>query len=455
MILETERLVLRELSREDFSDLYDVLADPDVTAHYPYSFDEDRVKNWIERNIARYKNDGFGLWAVIHKESGRMIGDCGITMQKIEGEMLPEIGYHIHKDFRRKGYASEAAAGCIEYAFSKLGFERLYSYMKYTNEPSCRTAEKNGMTFLKEYPDPDNKITKVYSISNEEWKMHKKSVSDRYHDIKKRLLDIAEQDDEMTAVIAIGSSVRKNSCADEYSDIDLVIAVKDTEKWLYGDIPSKLGEVMISLVEPTLGGGMERRILFNGSLDADIIIFTPEQLENAVFSGAANEVMNRGYSVMYDSMNITGLLEKHIVSSVREIEMSEAEFVNRVEDFWFHTVWASKKILRGELWTAKMCIDAYLKNHLLSVIELNRSLTEKTDVWHCGRFFEKWAGEENTEQLKSCFAHYDREDMISALKCTAALFGENAHSAAKAGGFDYPEKAEKYALELINYYFKK
>ena len=183
MILETERLILREMTYDDFDDLYAVLADPEVTEHYPYSFDETRVKGWIERNIERYKNDGFGLWTVIHKESGRMIGDCGVTMQKINGELLPEIGYHTHKDFRRQGYASEAAAGCIEYAFSRLGFCKVYSYMKYTNEPSCRTAEKNGMKFVMEYPDPDNTFTRVYAISREEWEAQK---ADRYSEIKKR-----------------------------------------------------------------------------------------------------------------------------------------------------------------------------------------------------------------------------------------------------------------------------
>lgn len=169
MILETKRLILRELTENDFSDLFEVLSDSDVTAHYPYTFDEKRVKGWIERNIERYKTDGFGLWAVVLKESGRLIGDCGVTMQNINGKTLPEVGYHIHKDFRRKGYASEAAAGCIGYAFSKLGFGKVYSYMKYTNEPSCRTAEKNGMKFVTEYPDPDNTFTKVYAISKAEW----------------------------------------------------------------------------------------------------------------------------------------------------------------------------------------------------------------------------------------------------------------------------------------------
>lgn len=73
--IETDRLILRELSDGDFSALYDVLADSDIMRHYPYTFDGARVKNWISKNIERYKVFGFGLWAVALKETGEMIGD--------------------------------------------------------------------------------------------------------------------------------------------------------------------------------------------------------------------------------------------------------------------------------------------------------------------------------------------------------------------------------------------
>ena len=169
MILETERLTLRELTDDDYAALYAVLADSDIMAHYPYTFDEARVRGWIEKNMRRYREEGFGLWAVVLKETGEMIGDCGITMQNIHGAMLPEIGYHIRADRQRRGYASEAAAACIRYAFENYGFPAVYSYMKYTNIPSQRTAVKNGMKFIEEYPDPDNTYTRVYRITREEW----------------------------------------------------------------------------------------------------------------------------------------------------------------------------------------------------------------------------------------------------------------------------------------------
>ena len=169
VILETERLYLREMNTGDYDALYQVLADDSIMQHYPYAFDEARVKSWIERNMNRYRENGFGLWAVCLKDTGEMIGDCGLTLQNIEGEMLPEIGYHIRSDCQRKGYAKEAAKGTMDWAFKNTGYPALYSYCKYTNVPSYRTAESIGMHFEKEYPDEANEITHVSVISRNEW----------------------------------------------------------------------------------------------------------------------------------------------------------------------------------------------------------------------------------------------------------------------------------------------
>jgi RimJ/RimL family protein N-acetyltransferase len=169
-ILETERLFLREMNMDDFDALYAVLADRDIMQHYPYTFDEDRVRDWIKRNMKRYKDNGFGLWAVCLKETEEMIGDCGLTLQNIEGEMLPEIGYHIRKDCQHKGYAKEAAGAVRDWAFTNTDYPSLYSYCKYTNEPSYKTAEAIGMHFAKEYPDEANEITHVSVMNREDWR---------------------------------------------------------------------------------------------------------------------------------------------------------------------------------------------------------------------------------------------------------------------------------------------
>ena len=168
MILETERLFLREMTMDDFDALYAVLSDSSIMQHYPYSFDEERVRSWIERNMKRYTDDGFGLWAVCLKDTGEMIGDCGLTLQNIEGQMLPEIGYHIRRDQQRKGYAKEAAAAVRDWAFQNTEYPALYSYCKYTNVGSFKTAESIGMHFEKEYEDEANKITHVSVIRRDD-----------------------------------------------------------------------------------------------------------------------------------------------------------------------------------------------------------------------------------------------------------------------------------------------
>lgn len=167
MILQTERLILREMTTDDFDALYKVLADTDIMKHYPYTFDEKQVRGWIDKNISRYNVFGFGLWAVCLKDSGEMIGDCGLTIQNINGNFCPEIGYHVRRDMHRNGYAKEAASAVCGWAFENTPFNRLYSYMKKENIPSAATAKSIGMTFDYEYTDGENELTEVYSISRQ------------------------------------------------------------------------------------------------------------------------------------------------------------------------------------------------------------------------------------------------------------------------------------------------
>jgi len=169
MKMETTRLLLRELNLEDFDALHEILSDPQTMRHYPAPFGEEQTRRWIMRNMERYQQLGFGLWAVVLKETGELIGDCGITMQNIHGNICPELGYHISKDHWRKGYASEAARACMDFIFENMSFNKVYSYMKYTNAASYGVALKNGMSFIEEYDDPVNIRTRVYAITKEEW----------------------------------------------------------------------------------------------------------------------------------------------------------------------------------------------------------------------------------------------------------------------------------------------
>jgi len=170
-ILETEDLILREFTEEDYQKWNTILCDPETMRYYPAPFDAAGVERWIKWTKENYEKYGFGLWAIILKETGAFVGDCGITMQNIHGDgvLYPEIGYHIHKDFWRRGYASQAAKGCLAYAFENNDFDEIFSYQKWTNVPSRKTAEKMGMSFREQYADGKNEYTSVYSITRAEY----------------------------------------------------------------------------------------------------------------------------------------------------------------------------------------------------------------------------------------------------------------------------------------------
>ena len=97
-------------------------------------------------------------------------------LQLIHGEIKPEIGYHIRADHQRKGYAKEAATAVRDWTFQKTPFNMVYSYMKYTNEPSARTAMAYGCKQVDTFADEQNGITRVFAISREQWQTLQDSI---------------------------------------------------------------------------------------------------------------------------------------------------------------------------------------------------------------------------------------------------------------------------------------
>jgi ribosomal-protein-alanine N-acetyltransferase len=166
-ILQTQRLSLREFELENLDALATILCDRETMRYYPAPFDRADVKDWIERNRARYTKDGFGLWAMILKSTGELIGDCGLVRQSVDGLDEIEIGYHVRRDLWGQGFATEAAQACREYGFANLGVDRLISLIRPENLASCRVAEKNGMTIWKEEMRADL-LHYVYAIRRDQ-----------------------------------------------------------------------------------------------------------------------------------------------------------------------------------------------------------------------------------------------------------------------------------------------
>lgn len=145
MIFETERLYLRKMIQGDFNSLCKILQDEEVMYAYEGAFSDEEVQEWLDRQIARYNNWGFGLWAVILKETDELIGQCGLTMQSWKDTEVLEIGYLFQRKYWHYGYATEAARACKEYAFEILNAEEVCSIIRDTNLPSQNVALRNGM----------------------------------------------------------------------------------------------------------------------------------------------------------------------------------------------------------------------------------------------------------------------------------------------------------------------
>jgi len=148
-LIETERLLIREMEQSDFDALCKILCDEEVMrAAYESAFSLEEVQNWLNRHFKRYAEYGFGLWAVVLKETNEMIGQCGLTFQGWRDKEVLEIGYLFQKAYWHKGYATEAAIACKEYAFKVLNASNVYSIVRDTNIASQNVAVRNGMKII-------------------------------------------------------------------------------------------------------------------------------------------------------------------------------------------------------------------------------------------------------------------------------------------------------------------
>jgi ribosomal-protein-alanine N-acetyltransferase len=151
-ILETPRLILRQLLPADLDALYALYSDPDVRRYFPegtLTYDETKEElEWFLNGHPKYPQ--LGLWATIHKETGQFIGRCGLLPCTIDGQQEVEVAYMLAKAYWGQGLATEAAQAIASYAFEQLGYSRLICLIDRDNAASIQVATKIGMTFEKE-----------------------------------------------------------------------------------------------------------------------------------------------------------------------------------------------------------------------------------------------------------------------------------------------------------------
>jgi RimJ/RimL family protein N-acetyltransferase len=144
-LLETPRLILREVSHDDLDFLAEMLADPDVMRYYPNCYSRDESAAWIDRQLDRYARHGHGQWLTIEKATGQPIGNVGLVLQQVHGKDETEVGYRVHRPFWRRGFATEAALACRDYALNDLHRQRVIALIRPANVPSQGVAWKLGL----------------------------------------------------------------------------------------------------------------------------------------------------------------------------------------------------------------------------------------------------------------------------------------------------------------------
>jgi len=166
-ILETNRLILRHLVPDDLDRLFALYSDPDIRRYFPEgTLTYEETKEELEWFLNGHpKHPELGLWATIHKESGQLIGRCGLLPWTIEGQHEVEVAYMIAKEYWGQGLGSEAAGAVLQYGFGQLGLSRLICLINPGNNASRRVAEKIGMTLEKEMDgfEGDGKPFLIYS----------------------------------------------------------------------------------------------------------------------------------------------------------------------------------------------------------------------------------------------------------------------------------------------------
>ncbi|KMQ52052.1 Acetyltransferase [Chitinispirillum alkaliphilum] len=166
-VIETERLILRHTEKSDANEMLKLFSDPIAMTYFPDVKDIDGVLEWIEFIQSCYASEGYGFYTAVRKEDQKIIGYCGLILQKdVDGKDETEIGYALIRDFWKNGYASEAAIACRKYGFNVLGKEKLISLIRPDNCASIEVALKNGLQWEKDIHRWDYTHS-VYSVKKE------------------------------------------------------------------------------------------------------------------------------------------------------------------------------------------------------------------------------------------------------------------------------------------------
>jgi aminoglycoside 6-adenylyltransferase len=277
------------------------------------------------------------------------------------------------------------------------------------------------------------------------------NVNTRIDLLAAAVADWARERDDVRAALVIGSQVRGDAPADTWSDLDVGLFVDDPgrlaadESWVEG-----FGTPVLTFLEPTaFGNRVERRVLYENGEEVDFALLEASAWREFSSLPEARVTTARGYRVLHDEVGLREALAD-ATPLPDPWPPDAAAFKQLASDFWYHALWTAKKLRRGEVFTAIQCLDGYLKARLVTLLEWHaRALDLSADVWHGGRFLERWADPGALAALELAYAHYDLRDVARALWETIDLWQgveeETARRLALETGLDYADLRRRIA----------
>lgn len=165
------RLIFREIQNSDFESWLVFHKDPRAIAHWVAEWQSPEIEcqKWYEKQFDRYENNLGGMNALVEKATGRLVGHCGLLVQKVDERSELEIGYSLLPDFWGRGFATEASIKCRDFAFENNFADSLISIISTSNEPSKAVAVRNGMVLEKNTIYNGNKVD-IFRITLDAWR---------------------------------------------------------------------------------------------------------------------------------------------------------------------------------------------------------------------------------------------------------------------------------------------
>lgn len=262
--------------------------------------------------------------------------------------------------------------------------------------------------------------------------------------------DWARGQDDVRAVVLVGSHARQDASGDRWSDLDLVVFTDEPDRLVRDDEwVTAFGSPVLTFLEPAAVGGIsERRVLYDDGQDVDFVPVDAAWLHEIPADADVASVFARGYRVLYDELGAAEVLAT--LELPPEEAPTSAELRELSSDFWYHALWTARKLRRGEVYTAIGCLDGYLKAKLAMLLGWHaRAVDPATDTWHRGRFLERWADPGALAALENAYARYDLRDVARALWETIDLWqGVEEETARRLGletGLDHADLRRRIA----------